>query len=134
MARVKRAVHAKKKHKKVLDRASGKLVECDAQRCPHAIDGINYAPFAAYGGWSGGINAGADDLVKDAAPIIHDMGLQGISQMNEMEKKGYFEFIKELFRIADRIIALNFGQKIADGQAADVMDSQEVKNAYLGSE
>jgi multiple sugar transport system substrate-binding protein len=28
---------------------------------------VNYAPFAAYGGWSGGINAAADDLVKDAA-------------------------------------------------------------------
>ena len=42
--------------------------------------------------------------------------------------------LKELFRIADRIIALNYGQKIADGQAAEVMESPEVKNAYLGSE
>ena len=52
---------------KVLDRATGKLVPCDAKRCPHAIDGINYAPFAAFGGWSGVINAKADAKVKQAA-------------------------------------------------------------------
>jgi multiple sugar transport system substrate-binding protein len=51
----------------VLDRETGKLVPCDETTCPYAIDGVNHAPFAAYGGWSGGINAGADDLVKDAA-------------------------------------------------------------------
>jgi multiple sugar transport system substrate-binding protein len=51
----------------VLDRATGTLVPCDETTCPHATEGVNHAPFAAYGGWSGGINAGADDLVKDAA-------------------------------------------------------------------
>ncbi len=42
--------------------------------------------------------------------------------------------LKELFKIADRIIVLNFGEKIADGKADEVMQSDEVKNAYLGSE
>ncbi len=42
--------------------------------------------------------------------------------------------LKELFRIADRIIVLNFGEKIADGKSAEVMQSDAVKNAYLGSE
>jgi ABC-type branched-subunit amino acid transport system ATPase component len=42
--------------------------------------------------------------------------------------------LKELFRIADRVIVLNFGQKIADGNAADVMESAAVKSAYLGTE
>ena len=50
----------------VLDRATGKLVDCDAERCPHAVDGINHAPFAAFGGWSGAINAGSSDEVKAA--------------------------------------------------------------------
>ena len=51
----------------VLDWATGELVPCDETTCPFAIDGVNHAPFAAYGGWSGGINAAADDLTKDAA-------------------------------------------------------------------
>ena len=51
----------------VLDRATGMLVPCDAETCPYAINGVNRAPFAAFGGWSGGINAKADDKVKDAA-------------------------------------------------------------------
>ncbi|MBM4313424.1 MAG: ABC transporter ATP-binding protein [Deltaproteobacteria bacterium] len=42
--------------------------------------------------------------------------------------------LKELFRIADRIMVLNYGRKIADGAAAEVMESDEVKKAYLGSE
>ena len=46
----------------------------------------------------------ATDLAKDAAPIVHQMGLQGINQMNELEKKGYFEFIRELFLIVDNVV------------------------------
>lgn len=46
----------------------------------------------------------ATDLAKDAAPIVHQLGLQGINQMNELEKKGYFEFIKELFLIVDNVV------------------------------
>jgi branched-chain amino acid transport system ATP-binding protein len=42
--------------------------------------------------------------------------------------------LKELFRIADRVMVLNFGCNIAMGTAKDVMASEEVKNAYLGSE
>jgi len=42
--------------------------------------------------------------------------------------------LKELFRIADRVIVLNYGVKIADGKAEDVMEKDVVKKAYLGSE
>ena len=66
--------------------------------------------------------------VASIVPIIEKLRLQG-KTIIMIEHR-----LKELFRIADRIIALNFGKKIADGQAATVMDSQEVKNAYLGSE
>jgi multiple sugar transport system substrate-binding protein len=51
----------------VIDRSTGKLVACDATKCPHAVDGVNHAPLAAFGGWSGGINAKAQPKVKDAA-------------------------------------------------------------------
>jgi multiple sugar transport system substrate-binding protein len=53
--------------REVVDWETGELVACDAETCPHAIDGVNHAPFAAFGGWGGGINAAADDRVKDAA-------------------------------------------------------------------
>ena len=52
--------------RQVLDRATGELVDCTEDLCPYAVAGVNYAPFAAFGGWSGGINAAADPQVKDA--------------------------------------------------------------------
>ena len=42
--------------------------------------------------------------------------------------------LKELFRIADRVVVLNYGEKIAEGQANEVMENDAVKKAYLGSE
>jgi multiple sugar transport system substrate-binding protein len=53
--------------RQVLNRATGKLVPCTRRTCPYAIRGVNHAPFAAYGGWSGAINAASDSKVKDAA-------------------------------------------------------------------
>jgi len=52
----------------VLDRATGRLVACDATTCPYAdAQGVNHAPFAAFGGWSGAINQARPDDVKNAA-------------------------------------------------------------------
>ncbi len=52
----------------VLDRATGNLVSCDATTCPYAdAEGVNHAPFAAFGGWSGAINAASKPEVKEAA-------------------------------------------------------------------
>jgi ABC-type branched-subunit amino acid transport system ATPase component len=42
--------------------------------------------------------------------------------------------LKELFRVADKVIVLNFGTKIAEGSPQEVMNSKEVKKAYLGIE
>jgi len=42
--------------------------------------------------------------------------------------------LRELFRISNRVIVLNYGKKIADGPPKEVMESEEVKKAYLGSE
>jgi multiple sugar transport system substrate-binding protein len=52
---------------KILDRASGKLVPCDATTCPNAVNGVNQAPFNAFGGWIGAINAKADPKAQAAA-------------------------------------------------------------------
>lgn len=42
--------------------------------------------------------------------------------------------LRELFRIVDRVLVLNFGRKIAEGTPREVMGSEEVKKAYLGTE
>jgi multiple sugar transport system substrate-binding protein len=53
--------------KQVIDFKTKKLVDCDKNTCPNAVNGVNHAPYACFGGWSGGINAAADPKVKDAA-------------------------------------------------------------------
>ena len=42
--------------------------------------------------------------------------------------------LKELFRVAGRVIVLNFGEKIAEGSPQEVMGSETVKKAYIGIE
>lgn len=66
--------------------------------------------------------------VASIIPIIEKLRLEG-KTIIMIEHR-----LKELFRIADRVIVLNYGQKIADGKAKDVMESEDVKKAYLGSE
>ena len=42
--------------------------------------------------------------------------------------------LRELFRIVENVIVLNFGQKIAEGAPADVIEREDVRKAYLGTE
>jgi branched-chain amino acid transport system ATP-binding protein len=42
--------------------------------------------------------------------------------------------LKELFRIADKVIVLNYGRKIKEGPPKEILEDEEVKKAYLGVE
>lgn len=42
--------------------------------------------------------------------------------------------LRELFRVVKKVIVLNFGKKIAEGTPEEVMNVEEVRDAYLGSE
>lgn len=53
--------------REVLDRATGKLVPVTKESAPYAVDGVNYAPFAAWGGWVFAINAKIDAKKQQAA-------------------------------------------------------------------
>lgn len=53
--------------RRVLDRKTGRLADCTQALCPYAVRGVNHAPYAAFGGWSGAINRAAPPRVKDAA-------------------------------------------------------------------
>jgi len=66
--------------------------------------------------------------VASILPIIEKLRLEG-KAIIMIEHR-----LKELFRIADRVIVLNYGEKIADGKPGEVMGSDAVKKAYLGSE
>lgn len=66
--------------------------------------------------------------VASIVPIIEKLRQQG-KTIIMIEHR-----LKELFKIADRIIVMNYGQKIADGPSQAVMELDAVKNAYLGTE
>jgi ABC-type branched-subunit amino acid transport system ATPase component len=66
--------------------------------------------------------------VAGIVPIIEKLRLQG-KTIIMIEHR-----LKELFRIADRVMVLNYGEKIAEGRAEAVMESDAVKKAYLGGE
>lgn len=42
--------------------------------------------------------------------------------------------LRELFRVANRVMALDFGVKIAEGPSEEVVQNEKVKRAYLGTE
>jgi uncharacterized protein YjgD (DUF1641 family) len=44
------------------------------------------------------------DLLNDAAPIGKQAFLDLLSTLNELERKGYFGFLKELLRVGDKIV------------------------------
>jgi ABC-type branched-subunit amino acid transport system ATPase component len=66
--------------------------------------------------------------VAGMAPIIEKLRSEGRTIIMIEHR------LKELFRIADRVIVLNHGKKIADGPPAEVMEQEAVQNAYLGTE
>lgn len=66
--------------------------------------------------------------VASIVPVIEKLKVQGKTIIMVEHR------LKELFRIADRVLVLNYGEKIAEGTGTDVMESEAVKKAYLGSE
>ena len=42
--------------------------------------------------------------------------------------------LRELFRIVDRVLVLNFGKKIDEGSPQEIKNNEEVKKAYMGTE
>jgi uncharacterized protein YjgD (DUF1641 family) len=44
------------------------------------------------------------DLLADLTPIMQQVGLDSIHMMNDLEKKGYFDFIRQSMKIFDNIV------------------------------
>lgn len=66
--------------------------------------------------------------VAGVIPLLQKINAQGKTLIMVEHR------LKELFRVARRVIVLNFGRKIAEGTPEEVMNVPEVKEAYLGSE
>ncbi|MBP1749265.1 MAG: transporter ATP-binding protein [Deltaproteobacteria bacterium] len=61
-------------------------------------------------------------------PLIEKMKDEGITLIMVEHR------LRELFKVATRVMALNFGEKIQEGQPLDVIEDKRVREAYLGSE
>ncbi len=66
--------------------------------------------------------------VTSTVPIIEKLRDEGIAIIMIEHR------LRELFQITDHVLVFNFGRKIAEGTPEEVMNSNEVKEAYLGSE
>lgn len=61
-------------------------------------------------------------------PLIEKMKDEGITLIMVEHR------LRELFKVANRVMALNFGEKIQEGQPLDVIEDKRVREAYLGTE
>ncbi|MBP8626490.1 MAG: ABC transporter ATP-binding protein [Syntrophorhabdales bacterium] len=66
--------------------------------------------------------------IASMLPLIEKLKMDGITLIMVEHR------LRELFRVADRVMALNFGEKIAEGNYSEVIEDKRVKEAYLGSE
>jgi len=66
--------------------------------------------------------------VASVLPLIEKIREQGTTIIMVEHR------LRELFRIANRAIVLNFGEKIAEGKPEEVIADEQVRKAYLGSE
>jgi branched-chain amino acid transport system ATP-binding protein len=61
-------------------------------------------------------------------PLIEKLKMEGVTLIMVEHR------LRELFRVADRVMALNFGEKIAEGEYTEVIEDKRVREAYLGKE
>jgi branched-chain amino acid transport system ATP-binding protein len=66
--------------------------------------------------------------IASMIPLIERLQMEGITLIMIEHR------LKELFRVANRVMVLNFGQKLIEGDPEVVMKDEKVKEAYLGSE
>ena len=115
---------------RVLDWASGKLVDCTPTLCPHAIDGVNHAPFAAFGGWSGAINANSDPKVIEAAyGFLSYMNQAAQSNVDvTMGWTGYNPYRISQFENVDPWVEAGFSRESAENYLGAIGDSLNSPN------
>jgi branched-chain amino acid transport system ATP-binding protein len=66
--------------------------------------------------------------ISSLLPLLERLQMEGITMMMIEHR------LRELFRLATRIVVMNFGEKLAEGTPEEVMSNPEVREAYLGTE
>jgi branched-chain amino acid transport system ATP-binding protein len=66
--------------------------------------------------------------IASMVPLIERLQMDGITLIMIEHR------LRELFRVANRVMVLNFGEKLLEGTAEEVMADEKVKEAYFGSE
>ena len=119
--------------KRVVDRATGRLVDCDGTRCPHAIDGVNHAPFSAFGGWSGAINAAVDGKVKDAAYdfLAYMSAPEASNEDVTLGKTGFNPYRTSQFEDVDLWVKAGMSKTAAENYLGAIRDSLQSPNMIL---
>lgn len=66
--------------------------------------------------------------IASMVPLIERFQMDGITVVMIEHR------LRELFRVANRIVVLNFGEKLMEGTPEEVMSNERVREAYFGSE
>ncbi len=66
--------------------------------------------------------------IASMVPLIEKLQMDGITLVMVEHR------LRELFRVANRVMVLNFGEKLIEGDPESVIEDERVKEAYLGSE
>ncbi len=78
-------------------------------------------------------------LDEIAGGLTEQEALQLIDMVNDIRKQGVSiiwieHVVHALMAVATRLLVINFGQKLAEGDPQTVMNSPEVKRVYMGME
>ena len=66
--------------------------------------------------------------IASMVPLIERLQMDGITLIMIEHR------LRELFKVANRVMVLNFGEKLVEGPPAEVMADKRVREAYFGSE
>jgi branched-chain amino acid transport system ATP-binding protein len=66
--------------------------------------------------------------IASMVPLIERLQMEGITLIMIEHR------LRELFRVTNRVMVLNFGEKLVEGTPDEVMADKSVKEAYFGSE